>query len=152
MDLNDFITTTLKQIVQGVVGAQDAISKLNGAVNPAISSYNPQAQSHFGTIEPARPVFLVEFDVAISVVEGGERNAAGKLQVASVLSLGGGAQSSHSSSSTNRLSFKVPLALPVDTVTANRLKVDVAEARERTTRSLDYPHLQGDSAAPRRHP
>ena len=135
MDLNEFVNTVLLQIVQGVKGSQDAITKLGGAVNPAIDAFNKNAATYFGTIEAMHHVFLVDFDVAVSVAEGVDKSAGAKLTVASFLGVGAAVEASHSTSATNRVSFKIPLALPVDTKTADKLKAD----RDTSRRALNYP-------------
>ncbi len=131
MDLNEFVNTALLQIVQGVKGAQEAVAKLGGAVSPAMSSHNKESSAYFGTVDESQYVFLVDFDVAVSVSEAGGKKAGGKLQVASIFGINGEAQASHSSAATNRLSFKVPLALPVDARTAGHLSESQRESRAR---------------------
>jgi hypothetical protein len=58
--------------------------------------------------------YAVDFDVAVvaSSTMGGEGGA--KLQVASLLSIGGKASGSEKDETTSRIKFSVPLMLPVD--------------------------------------
>ena len=114
MDLKDFVKETLVQIVAGVQSSQEEIRKLGGIVNPATLSGNPNSPSYFASVDTSRHVFLIDFDVAVTVSENAGANAHAKLSVASLVSLGAGGNTGSSSASTNRIAFKVPLALPVD--------------------------------------
>ena len=52
------------------------------------------------------------------------------MNVASLLTLGAGGESSQSSRATNKISFKVPLALPTDSVSEGQLKEQDEIVRE----------------------
>ncbi|MCU7850059.1 MAG: hypothetical protein KZQ89_19125 [Candidatus Thiodiazotropha sp. (ex Lucinoma kastoroae)] len=122
MDLKDFVKETLVQISSGVKDAQDDVRALGGYANPAARvQVRESDSSHLAQIGGGQNVFMIDFDVAISVIEESEAGAEAKLKVASFLSLGGGGTVGSSSSSTNRISFKVPLALPVDTESKKRM-------------------------------
>ncbi len=82
-------------------------------VNPTVSN-SRNNESHFAVLRGGQNVFLVDFDVAITVNEGAGSNAEATLKVASLLTLGAGGKSFESQESTNRIRFKVPIALPVD--------------------------------------
>jgi hypothetical protein len=114
MDLKDFVSASLLQIVQGVADSAKAISDLGGAVNPAFS---PSASgTHVGQSQDgsAAPVYAVAFDVAVIVSNTGSGEAGAKLQVASFLSIGGKASASDKHETTSRIKFSVPLQLPTD--------------------------------------
>lgn len=122
MDLKDFVKETLIQISSGVKEAQNTVRELGGYANPAARVLPKESdQSHLTQIESGQNVFMIDFDVAINVSEEGETGAEAKLKVASFLNVGGSGKSGTSSSTTNRISFKVPLALPVDEVSKNRM-------------------------------
>lgn len=53
----------------------------------------------------------VEFDVAITVTYGNDRDLSGKLNVAAI-SLGGANKKSHEIESASRVKFRVPIASP----------------------------------------
>ena len=131
MDLKDFVKETLVQISSGVKEAQDAVRQLGGYANPAARVSPKQTdQSHLTQIESGQNVFMIDFDVAVNVSEESEAGAEAKLKVASILSLGGGGKAGTSSTATNRISFKVPLALPVDEESKKRmLQSEAEEAR-----------------------
>jgi hypothetical protein len=121
MDLKDFVKETLVQISSGVKDAQEPIRAQGGYVNPAARVHQTSNPAHFTTIEDGQAVFLVDFDVAVSVSEEIEKGATAKLKVASILDIGAGGKKDSSSSVTNRIGFKVPLALPVDAESKKRL-------------------------------
>ena len=110
------------QIAAGVKKAQEAVRAHGGFVNPA-ARVAPKASdhSHLGVIGDGQSIFLVGFDVAVNVSEETKGGAEAKLKVASIINLGAGATTGGTSSATNRISFKVPLALPVDEESRERL-------------------------------
>ena len=114
MDLKEFVRETLVQVTQGVNESQDAVRKLGGFVNPYVRRVHRDA-SYFAEFDyDGQHVFLVDFDVAVTVAEGTGTHAEAKLQVASIFSLGAGGSSSDNQQTTSRIHFKVPLALPLD--------------------------------------
>lgn len=123
MDLKDFVKETLVQISKGVQESIEDVRESGGFTNPAASgSTKGESSSHFGSMGDGQNVFLVEFDVAVTVDEKSEVSGGGKLKVAGVFSVGGEAGSGSTSSSTNRVSFRIPLALPVDPVSREEVK------------------------------
>jgi len=123
MELKEYIKETLSQIAAGVEAAQTEVRDCGGFVNPAyrVSAKNSD-ESHFGGLSNGQNIFLVDFDVSVTVVEEAGGEASAKLQVASLFKVGGGVEQNTSNSSTNRISFKVPLGLPVDAVSEEQLK------------------------------
>ncbi|WP_448568904.1 hypothetical protein [Thalassotalea ganghwensis] len=121
MDLKDFVAESLIQIAQGVSESQLAVKNLGGLVNPAIRVHK-QGDSHVSSLPNGQNIYIVDFNVAISVAENTGTEADGKLKVASVLSIGGGVKSSETNSTLSKVSFKVPLALPVDPYSLEDLK------------------------------
>lgn len=123
MELKDFIRETLAQIAAGVEAAQTEVRDAGGFVNPAHRIGRQDSdKSHFGSLTSGQNIFLVDFDVTVTVVEATETEGKAKLNVAGLLNLGTGGQSNASSTATNRISFKVPLAMPVDAVSSEELK------------------------------
>ena len=132
MELKEYVKETISQIAAGIEAAQTEVRDCGGFVNPA-HRVNPKDSddSHFGVINTGQNIFLVDFDVAVTVVEESGADASAKLQVASLLKIGGGVETSASSSATNKISFKVPLALPVDSVSEEQLKEQDEKLREK---------------------
>ena len=123
MELKDFVKETLTQIAAGIDESLETVRESGGYVNPATTiNSSVTDSSHFSSMKFGRNVFLIDFDVAVTVEEETGTNAEAKLKVASLLSLGAGGESGNRSSATNRISFKIPLALPVDPITEDELK------------------------------
>ncbi len=132
MELKEFIRETLAQIAAGVEGAQTEVRDAGGFVNPAHRvGKQEQDKSHFGSLTSGQNIFLVDFDVTVTVIEATETEGKAKLNVAGLLNLGTGGQSNASSTATNRISFKVPLAMPVDAVSLDDLQRQDQELAER---------------------
>ncbi|HVS08802.1 MAG TPA: hypothetical protein VMS76_02935 [Planctomycetota bacterium] len=113
MDVQDFVKETLLQFIRGVEAAQAEVSK--GAV------INPRLQVRANILaerESHNPVQTVEFDVALTVVEGSERGVGGGLAVMS-FKAGGERKSQQSSESVSRVRFSVNLQLPLATGSSN---------------------------------
>lgn len=94
MDVKDFVSETLSQIVDGVIDAQHRLIGKNAVVAP-----------HYEHRQK------VSFDVAVTVVEGKETT--GKAGI-SVWSIGGGltGKSEASSSTASRIQFEIWVELP----------------------------------------
>ena len=150
MELKEFIRETLSQIAAGVEAAQTEVRDAGGFVNPAHRvGKQEQDKSHFGALTSGQNIFLVDFDVTVSVIEGTGTEGKAKLNVASLLSLSTGGQSNASTSATNRISFKVPLAMPVDAVSAEELKQQDEELSERRRKQTQAIRQQNQGVATR---
>jgi hypothetical protein len=112
LKLEEFISETLKQIINGVSEAQLYALEKNACVNPSgltfrtdqgqIRLYNPQT----GDIAQE-----IHFDIAVTATEGtGTKGGVGVFVGA--LGLGSQGQSEKESSIVSRISFDVPVILP----------------------------------------
>jgi hypothetical protein len=118
MDLKDFIKTTLTEIVEGVHEAREIVKNHEAAnqgaeVAPFVfghtsATYIKLPSSHPGGEGPA---VIVEFDVAVTVVETSEKKLQGGAKLA-ILSVGAGGNQSSQNTAVSRIKFNVPLALP----------------------------------------
>lgn len=111
MDLKEFVTQTLTQIIEGVRGAQIYGKDLSAEVNPELLTTPEQAgkQGFLGTRDQYVPI--VQFDVALTVTEGtGTKGGIGVF--AGAISLGSLGQSQNESSSVSRVKFSIPIRLP----------------------------------------
>ena len=118
MDLQEFVTQTLLQITKGVQQAQEPARQLGGHVNATTTSAQ-KGDSILGQMANGQHVSLVSFDVALSVSESGSAGGGARLAVASFFSTGVEGTTKNAQESTSRVSFKVPLALPIETESAN---------------------------------
>jgi hypothetical protein len=99
MDVEEFVKTTLVQIVEGVHDAMHSVGDHPAAKQAA-------------EISPSSAHNNVEFDIAVTVTESSGLEAKGGLKVASLLSVGGGGSSSTQTAAVSRIKFQVPLVLP----------------------------------------
>jgi hypothetical protein len=111
MDLREFVTQTLTQVVEGVKEAQTQVDAHGAEINPPLQSSQEQLgkQGFLFTLEG--PAQIVQFDVALTVVEGtGTKGGIGVF--AGVVTLGSSGESQKESSSVSRVKFSVPMRLP----------------------------------------
>lgn len=120
MELRDFVAQTLTEIAEGVVQAQESLAPIGAKVNPKISRVLPKGEKNYEVFgwadgEGANPILLVSFDVAVTASEG--TNTKGGIGVVTgIVSLGStGSTGSTDKNETavSRLSFKIPLLLPL---------------------------------------
>jgi hypothetical protein len=135
MDLRDFVNEALSQIAQGTKLAAEGVHATGAIVNPAVSrgSANP-SEGHFATLNNGAPVFLVEFDVAVTVTDSGEIGAGAKGGLLQVFSARVNGKAANSMETASRIRFRVPLALGVDSATATELEKQMREQK----RAIDY--------------
>ena len=144
MELKEYIAETLVQISAGIEAAQNECRDCGGFINPAHRVSNKRsAESHFGVLPSGQNIFLVDFNVAITVVEENGSDTSGKLKVCGVIDIGGGVEQSNTSSATNKVSFKVPMALPVDAVSEDILKKQDEKVNQR--RALQRRAMENSS-------
>ncbi|HEY6644111.1 hypothetical protein [Povalibacter sp.] len=111
MNLRDFISETLTQIIGGVTDAQKAAVEMGGKVSPKLSGSTNYASDHGFLSAQGGSAQVVRFDVALTVKEGtGTKGGIGI--VAGIVSLGSTGQSNAESSSVSRVQFSVPVTLP----------------------------------------
>lgn len=116
MNLQEFVTQALVQIAHGVRDADEQLLKAGAVVNPRhVQGTGADRSNVYGYISPQkeylRAVHSVEFDVAVTAVEGKETRGGIGL-VVGVLGVGSQGRSEESSTSVSRIKFRVPVALP----------------------------------------
>lgn len=115
MDLQEFVEQALTQIVAGVAAAQKSTALYRAKVAPELSTTGKDAAAqgflHCADYGLAQ---IVQFDVALTVVETAAKKG-GIGIYAGPISIGGSGQSDSEKSSVSRVRFSVPLALPTDT-------------------------------------
>jgi hypothetical protein len=117
MQLQEFVTTSIVQIVKGIENAVDQLKDSTAIVSPgtvvaahkdwqaSCSYYAPNAK------HSTRVIHSVEFDVAVYASEGKETKGGIGIMVGTI-GLGSQGKSDVSSSSQSRLKFTVPIVLP----------------------------------------
>ena len=116
MNLQDFVESSLKEIIAGVSRAQEHARTVNkeALINPRVmyGADNGPKGKHYATPGDWNLVQFVEFDVAVTADSASETKGSGGIKVYGLLSADGGASVVDKSSVVSRLKFTVPLALP----------------------------------------
>lgn len=111
MDLKDFVSQTLAQIVEGVQASQRSAAIFGASVNPVLSGTQAEAAKHGFLWSEAGFAQVVSFDVALTVTEGtGTKGGIGVF--VGTVTLGASGQSTTTNSSVSHVKFSVPLVLP----------------------------------------
>jgi hypothetical protein len=114
MDLEEFVAETLRQIVKGVVRAQRETHELGARIYPVMPA--PRSESGRLTGEDAdansRPIYDVEFNVAVTVTSSTGSDAKLKARLY-VVEAGIGGKSGNESITASRVSFTLPIIYPV---------------------------------------
>jgi len=116
MDIQTFVSETLRQVVDGIRSAQKTVAKesTGAKINPRgitalAKNANGQRQPH--DIDTKLPIHQIEFDIAVTVSESAEGKAGGGLLVAG-LGIGGQKTAATENLSVSRVSFTVPVVWP----------------------------------------
>ena len=113
VELRDFVAESLKQIIDGIVVAQEYAKEKKATVNPA-GLYQAQGHYQVDKEDPegyaSIPQF-VDFDLALTVSEGQEAKAGIGIFAAAI---GAGTQAKVEGVNTtvSRMKFSVPLLFP----------------------------------------
>ncbi|WP_300349131.1 hypothetical protein [uncultured Alcanivorax sp.] len=117
MNLKDFISESLVEIVEGISDAQSRIGASKAKVVPCVDNIFTDTQyggtnSAIGWTNEGDLIQSVEFDVAVTAVEGTETKG-GIGVAAGIFALGSQGKSHENSQSMSRLKFMVPVSLPM---------------------------------------
>ncbi len=110
MELQNFITETLTQIVNGVIDAQKELKDTGCLINPYVHDKEHTYTTNDGR-GINRAVQKVKMNVVLSVSENKEKNS--KIGVFKVIEAGVGKESATQNSQMTTLEFEIPIALPV---------------------------------------
>jgi hypothetical protein len=111
VNLEDFVSESLAQIVNGVKKAQTAVARTGARVAPLMRGTTDASSIGAADGDGGQPVYPVEFDLVVSAAEGtGTKGGIGV--VVGVFGLGSQGQSESKTGHETRLRFKVPLLLP----------------------------------------
>ena len=112
MDLRQFVTESLKQLIDGIVAAQEYAQDKGASINPSglkVGFQSGQLEVHHNSVHTEIPQ-IIEFDVAVTVSEGGEAKAG--VGVFAVVGLGTQATMQDTNTTANRIKFSVPVMFP----------------------------------------
>jgi len=110
IELRDFVSETIKHVIDGVVMAQEYAQTKDAVVNPKLGFTVPSE----GAIDKAtrQPVQSISFDVGVTAAEG-TKTQGGVAVFIGAFGLGSKGQSEKSNEIVNRIQFSVPVSLPI---------------------------------------
>ncbi len=115
MELDVFVSESLKAIFKGTKEAQAFAKECGGRINPIRVPANTESYVnnivYFGKEDAARPYTVIEFDVAVSASSQQESGIKGGINVMSI-SLGGGNKAAQTNESVSRIKFLLGVVLP----------------------------------------
>jgi hypothetical protein len=111
MELKDFVSTTIKQILDGVIAAQEYGSGKSARVNPRNLPVRNNEGEITSTIYRSDVEHNIEFDVVVTTTEGSQTKSGLGVFVGSV-GLGAQGQSSVDNQSVSRIKFSIPVVFP----------------------------------------
>ncbi len=132
MDLQEFVSSSITQIVDAIKKAQEQ-SKDSGAwISPAGLDLPQSLQTV--EMEPDIHAYVhdVKFDIAVTVGTSQDASAGAKLQIFSA-SLGGGGSVEYNNAQVSRVKFSIPVVWPIS-VRPDREKLRLAERKRQTDR------------------
>jgi hypothetical protein len=100
MDIKEFVSATLIQIIEGVADAQNEAKKFGAKINPL--------KVHGVAKIPA--IKEVEFDVAVVTESSLSKGTKGGIKVVGIIDFGGGGDLKKQESITSRVKFQIPLS------------------------------------------
>ena len=111
MKLKDFIAETLKEILDGVVEAQQHYSTKGASVNSPNIVYRTAEGSQILDRHTGQLAQLIEFDVAVTATEGTGTKGGIGVFVGPIV-LGSQGKTDTSNASVSRIKFSIPVLLP----------------------------------------
>lgn len=114
MELKDFVAQTLVQIVEGIDQANDSLSNKSAFVASSNIKTSEDIKYYYDKDRTLHYVSNVDFDVAINIQDSQSKTGGANIEVFSVLNIGGKGEKGLINTSTNRIKFTLPLALPTE--------------------------------------
>lgn len=111
MQVKEFVSETLKQVIEGVKDAQPRATELGGAVNPKGLRYLDGSSGAVQHQETTRIGQEIEFDIAVTVAETDEAKGGLGLMIAT-FGLGAQVKTSSAEQLVNRIKFRIPVIFP----------------------------------------
>ena len=109
MQLKEFVTESLTQIMGGIKEAQNKCSKIGGLICPeGVVVNNKKAERFYYN----KPVDMIEFDIAVIATEEMDKGGGGGINVYSV-KLGGSVEKKNTDTRESRISFSIPVVFPI---------------------------------------
>ncbi len=116
MDIKDFIKETLTQIAESINETNQELGNQHSFVateNITTASGMPQNDMYSYKDGIAHLVREIHFDLAITVSDTSAQSGKGSIEVLSLFHAGGSKENQNASIITHKLTFTLPLALPI---------------------------------------
>jgi len=109
MELKDFVSETLKQVMEGVKLAQEKATELGGTVNPVgfVNTDKNAPRSMDGTLIAQ----VIDFDIVVSTSDTDKAKGGAGIFVGEV-GIGVRGEVESQSTGVNRIKFSIPIYLP----------------------------------------
>ena len=120
MELKDFIKSSLCQIAEAILEANEELGGTDAVVNPTrMQTHTNNSQAYGRTVKDEDDTYLsktrivekVEFDVSVTTDAETQANGGVKISIASV-SFKAGGQSNDKAGSESRIKFAIPMVFP----------------------------------------
>ena len=114
MELDTFITATIKAIIKGIKDSQDFAKENESRVNPKTQSATVHNSGDFVIFKgenEKRSISNVDFDIAVTVSKQEENNVSAGIKVFSI-GIGGKIKDIGNNEVVSRLRFSIPIVLP----------------------------------------
>ena len=110
MDLQEFVSESLKQLVDGVRDAQEHAAPSGAKISPMMHQKGP-ATGRYSVPEGGGVVQNISFDVAVTAQEKNEQGGKAGLNVP-YFNFGGKLSAEQENATISRIKFEVPVVLP----------------------------------------
>lgn len=111
MNVEEFVTETLKQIINGVLAAQEYGLDKGVRINPtSIETYDSDGKFSSSLPAPNEPR-NVQFDIAVTTTTATSKQAGAGLSVWGI-GIGGQGEKGSSDQVVSRISFTIPVQIP----------------------------------------
>lgn len=112
MELKDFVSQTLTQILDGVKTSQAYAKENNAGINPPYPSFFGDKASSYLKGKNGGIIQYIDFDVAVTTIEGTGTKGGIGIFVGPV-GIGAQGKSDSSNTSVSRIKFSIPVEFPI---------------------------------------
>lgn len=110
MELKDFITETLTQMMEGVKNAQEKAKGFGAIVNPP-SPHKKESTIDYGDLGEYQRIQTIEFEVSLTSTSTSDSQKGISVAFAGI-GAKGGKENTEQNSIVNKIRFDIPIALP----------------------------------------
>lgn len=112
MQLEDFVATSLSQIVKGIAVAQQEVKETSVLINPIGRYVINDKSGESKHLTPENKPQIIEFDVAVTATSGDQEKGGIGVFIGDTVGIGVQAQTSIINSTISRINFSIPVYFP----------------------------------------